>query len=155
VRSLLHIAVAMALATFAPARAIAGVGPGVTIVGTVTLTTADGGAWAGDGARVALMCGVDRAARNEVADDHGAFRFLNVPIDNCSIEAEVQGFYAPPVPIGVSDEQVVEVGLHLGVVPLRVGVNVGGTAPVRESKSLPRSCRSHTGPRRSPQQCQR
>jgi hypothetical protein len=110
----------------------------MTIVGTVTLTAADGRTWAGDGARVALMCEADSATRNEVADDHGEFRFLNVPIDSCSIEAEVQGFDTRPVPVVVSDEQVVEVGLHLGVVPLRAGVNVGGIEPVRESKGLPR-----------------
>jgi hypothetical protein len=149
VRSLLDVVVAMVLTAFAPASAIAAVSPGATIVGTVTLTAADGRTWAGDGARVALTCGTDGATRTEVADDDGVFRFLNVPIDSCSIEAEVQGFYMQPIPVVMSDEQVVEVGLHLGVVPLRVGLNVGGTAPVREPRMRPRSCRPDAGPRRS------
>src|SRR5438128_2098082 len=104
---------------------MAGVDPSATIVGTVTLTAADGSTWAGDGARVALACGTDRTTRTEVADDHGAFHFLNVPIDSCSIEADVQGFLAQPVPIVTSAQQVVGIELHLGVTPLRVGVNVG------------------------------
>jgi hypothetical protein len=144
VRSLLNVSVATVLTAFAPASAMAGVGPSATIVGTVTLTAADGSTWAGDGARVALACGADRTTRTEVADDHGAFRFLNVPMDRCSIEADVEGFLAKPVPIVASAQQVVGIELHLGVTPLRVGVNVGGTTPFHER----RCCQDPAGPTR-------
>ena len=147
--SLLNVFVATVLAAFAPASAVAGANPSATIVGTVSLTAADGSRWAGDGARVALACETDRTTRTEVADDHGAFRFLNVPIDTCSIEADVQGFVAQPVTVVIAAHQVVGIELHLGVAPLRVGVNVGGTARSHEPKMLPGSCRSDTGPRRS------
>jgi hypothetical protein len=80
-----------------------------------------------------------------VADAHGAFRFLNVPIDSCSIEADVQGFLAPPVTLVIAAPQVVTIELHLGVAPMRVGVNVGGTTPPRESQLRPGSSRSDAG----------
>ena len=154
-RSLINVSVATVLAAFAPAFALARVSPSATIVGTVTLTAADGNTWAGDGARVALDCGAGRTTRTEVADAHGAFRFLDVPVGSCSIEADVQGFLALPVTIVIAAQEVVGIELHLGVAPMRVGVNVGGTTPSHESKMLPRSCRSDTGPRRSSRPCTR
>ena len=125
--SRLHIVVVTLLTAFAPASAIAGVSPSATLRGTVTLMAADGLTAAGDGARVVLVCGAERTTRTAIADDHGGFRFLNVPVDTCSIDADVQGFFAQPVTVVTAARQVVEVDLHLGVVPLRVGVNVGGT----------------------------
>ncbi len=152
-RSLLNVSVAMVLTAFAPASVMAAVSPSATIVGTVTLTGADGSTWPGDGARAALTCGADRTTRTEVADDHGVFRFLNVPMDSCSIEADVQGFLVQPVTVVIAAQEVVGIELHLGVVPLRAGVNVGGTIPSHEPKMLPRSCRSDAGPRRSAKRC--
>ena len=128
-RSLRNISVAAVLSAFVPASATAVVSPSATIVGTVTLAAADGSTWAGDGARVILTCGGDGTTRTEVADDHGAFRFPNVPVDRCSIEADAQGFLAQPVTVVTTARQVVGIDLHLGVVPLRVGVNVGGATP--------------------------
>ena len=146
-RLLLNVFGATVLAALAPVSATTGVSPSVTIVGTVTLTAADGSTWAGDGARVALVCDEDRTSRTEVADDHGAFRFLNVPFDRCSIEAEMQGFFGQPVTVDIAAQQVVAIALQLGVVPLHVGVNVGGATPIHRPKTLPRSSRSDTGPR--------
>jgi hypothetical protein len=146
-KSVLHVSLAMVLTAFAPASAMAGACPSATIVGTVTLTAADGSTVAGDGARVELACGIDRTTRTEVADDHGAFRFLDVPVDSCSIEADMQGFAASPVTVVTADQQVVRIELHLAIAPLRVGVNVGGTAPVPASKMLPESCRPDAGRR--------
>jgi len=115
-----------------PASAIAVGSPTATIVGTVTLTAADGTIWAGDGARVILACGAG-GTRTDVADDHGAFRFPNVPVDRCSIEADVQGFLMQPVTVVTAAQRVVGIDLRLGVVPLRVGVNLGGTTPPEPS----------------------
>src|SRR5580700_9775677 len=81
--------------------------PTATIVGTVTLTAADGGMFAGEGARVIMACGADSTTRTEVADEHGAFRFQNVPVDSCSIEADVQGFVAQPVRVVTAADQVI------------------------------------------------
>ena len=154
-RSLLNVSVAAVLTAFANASAIAGASPSATIVGTVTLTAADGSTWAGDGARVALACGADGTTRTEVADDHGAFRFLNVPVDSCSIEADVQGFVAPPVTVVTVADEIVGADLRLGIAPLRVGVTVGGTASFQEPKMRGRSRRSGAGRRleRSAKKC--
>lgn len=143
--SLLNVSVAALLTAFAPASAIQRVSPSATIVGTVTLTDADGRTSPGDGARVMVACEVDATTRTEVADDHGAFRFLNVPIDSCSIEADVQGFVAQPVTVVMIAGQVVGIDLHLGIAPLRVGVNVGGT--LEDAKMPPGPCRSDAGRR--------
>ena len=126
---LLNLSVAAVLSGFAPGPAVAIVGPTGTVVGTVTLTAADGSTWAGDGARVVLACGADAITRTGNADDQGVFRFEHVPVDRCSIEADVQGFLAQPVTVVTAAQQVVGIELHLAVEPLRVGVNVGGTTP--------------------------
>jgi hypothetical protein len=101
----------------------------------------------GQGARVSLACAADGTTRTEVSDQDGAFRFLNVPVDTCSIQADVQGFVAPPVTVVTAADQIVGSDLHLGIAPLRVGVNVGGTVPSDELKSLRRSCRTDAGRR--------
>jgi len=156
-KNVVLVSVAMVLTAFAPASAMAGASPSATIVGAVTLTAADGRTSAGDGARVVLACGTDRTTRTEVADEHGAFRFLNVPVDGCSIEADVQGFVAQSVTVVTADQEVVGVDIHLGIAPLRVGVNVGGTVPVPGPTLLPGSCRSDAGRRleRSAKKCRR
>jgi hypothetical protein len=135
------------LTAFTAASPAAAVSTSATIIGTVTLTAADGGTFAGEGARVVMACGADSTTRTEVADEHGAFRFQNVPVDSCSIEADVQGFVAQPVRVVTAADQVVGTDLHLGIAPLRVGVNAGGTEPPREVKVPRRSCRPDAGRR--------
>jgi hypothetical protein len=156
-RALFNVFIAAALTAFVPASAIGGVGPSATIVGTVTLTAADGGTFPGEGARVTLACAADGTTRTEVSDQHGAFRFVNVPVDTCSIKADVQGFVAPPIRVLTAADQVAATDLHLGTAPLRVGLHVGGTVPFRVPKTLPRFCRSDAGRRleRSAKGCTR
>jgi hypothetical protein len=75
---------------------------------------------------------------------------LNVPVDSCSIQADLQGFVGQPVRVVTVADQVVATDLHLDVVPLRVGVNVGGNVPFHEPKILRRSRRSAVGRRLGP-----
>jgi hypothetical protein len=138
-RPLLNVFIAAAVAAFVPASAIGGGSPSATIVGTVTLTAADGGTFPGEGARVTLVCAMDGTTKTEVSDEHGAFRFLNVPVGSCSIQADVQGFVAQPIRVVTAADQVAATDLHLGIAPLRVGLNVGGTVPFQELKGLRRS----------------
>ena len=119
----------------------AAVNPSATVIGTVTLTAAAGDTFAAEGARVVMACERDRTLRTEVADEHGSFRFMNVPVDRCSIEADVQGFVAPPINFVAAADQVVTTDLHLGIIPVGTGVNVRGTAPSQTMKKLRRSCR--------------
>jgi hypothetical protein len=129
---------------FATASAVAATGPSATIVGTVTLTAADGDTFAGEGVRVVLACSTESATRTAVADAHGAFRFLNVPVDSCSIEADAQGFVAPPITVVAAAGETVGADVHLGIAPLVVGVHVrGGASFQRLRKSLLRKGYGH------------
>jgi hypothetical protein len=156
-RSLFNVSVAAILTAFAPSSAVAAAGPSATIVGSVTLRAADGGTFSGEGVRVTLACALEGTTRTDVSDEHGTFRFPDVPVDSCSIEAELQGFVAQPVTVVTVADQVVAIDLHLVIVPLRVGVNVGGTAPFQKPTMLPRSCRSDADRRleRSAKRCSR
>jgi hypothetical protein len=136
-----------ALTAFATAS-VAAVSQSATIVGTVTLTAADGDTFAGEGVRVVLECGTETSTRSDIANEHGAFRFLDVPVDACSIEADAQGFVAPRVIVVTAAGETIGTVVHLGVVPLRVGVNVTGTASSFAAKILRRSSSSDAGPLR-------
>src|SRR5216683_1492666 len=151
------IPIAAILILLAAASAEAFAAPSATIAGTVTLTASDGDTFSGAGARVTLACAADGTTRTEVSDEHGAFRFLDVPVDSCSIEADVQGFVAPPVTVVTAADETVGADLHLGIAPLRVGVSVGGTASFQEPKMLCRSRGSIAGRRleRSAKECSR
>ena len=128
------------LTVLAVASAGAAVNPTAKVIGTVTLKAADGSTVAAEGARVVMACVREGTLRTEVSDEHGSFRFLNVPIDTCSIEADVQGFVAPPIVLVAAADQVVAINLHLGIVPLRTGVNVRGIAPLPALKRLASGC---------------
>jgi hypothetical protein len=154
-RSQVGLAIAVVLSALAPPSAIAGVSPSAVIVGTVTLLAADGSTFRGEGARVTLTCLADGTTQTEVSDQHGAFRFQNVPIDTCSIQADVQGFAAPPINIVTDADQVAACELQLGLAPVRVGVSVGGTMLLHEPMMLPGACRSDTSPRPSAKRCKR
>jgi hypothetical protein len=137
-----------AMVTLMAARsAAASGGPGATIAGTVTLMATHGDTFSAEGARVTLACAADGTTRTEISDEHGAFRFLNVPVDSCSIEADVQGFVAPPVTVLTAADGMVVADLRLGSVPLRAGVIVGGTPSVQEPK-MPRRSRGCGAARR-------
>ena len=133
--------VAALLTVLATASSGAAVNSSAAVIGTVTLTSADGGTFPGEGVRVTLTCAANGTEKTEVADAHGAFRFLNAPVDRCAIEADVQGFVMQTVSVVTVADQVVATDLHLVVAPLRAGVNVKGTAPVQALRRLRRSCR--------------
>jgi hypothetical protein len=128
---------------------------GTLIVGTVTLTDAAGETFAGEGARVVLACGAENMTGTAVADERGIFRFLNVPVGSCSIEADVQGFAAPAILVVIiprapgapgalgelgAPGETVEADLHLAIAPLSVGVSVARVADSLPPKRPRRSC---------------
>src|ERR1700730_7280503 len=151
------VLIAAIVTLLAATSAAASGGPSGAVVGTVTLAAADGATFSGEGARVTLACAAEGTTRTEISDEHGAFRFLNVPVDSCSIEADVQGFVAPPVTVVTGADAMIVADLHLGIAPPRVGVIVGGTASVQEPKMLRRSRGSGVGRRleRSAKECSR
>jgi hypothetical protein len=140
-----NVLVVAVLSAFAPVLAIAGAGPSATVAGTVTLTATDGVTFASEGARVTLACVADALTRTEVSDERGAFRFLNVPVDTCSIEADVQGFAAQTMTVVTAADEVARTDLNLGISPLRVGVHLGGGVPLQVPKTSRKSRRSDAG----------
>jgi hypothetical protein len=154
-RSVVGLLVAAVLSALAPPSAIAGVSPNATIVGTVTLTAVDGSTFPGEGARVTLTCPADGTTSTEVSNEHGAFRFRNVPMDSCSIQADVQGFAAQPISLLTAAGQTAALDLQLGVAPVRVGLNVGRTVPFHESMMRSGACRSVRSSRPPAKRCKR
>jgi hypothetical protein len=144
VRPLHNVLVAAVLSAFAPVVAIAGDSPWATVAGTVTLTATDGATFAGEGARVTLACVADAMTRTEVSDEHGAFRFLNVPVDTCLIEADVQGFAAQTMRVITAADEVAQTDLRLRIAPLRVGVSLAGSVLWQVPKPLRKSRQSDT-----------
>ncbi len=63
-RPLLNLFVVTVITAVASVSATAGAAPGAAIVGTVTLTKADGGTFPGDGARVTLACAADGTSQD-------------------------------------------------------------------------------------------
>jgi hypothetical protein len=151
------VVIAAMVALLAAGSAAASGGSSATIAGTVTLMAADGDTFSAGGARVTLACTADGTTRTEISDEHGAFRFLNVPVDSCSIEADVQGFVVAPVTVVTAANGMVVADLNLGIAPLRVGVIVGGTPSVQEPKMQHGSRRPGVGRRleRSAKECSR
>jgi hypothetical protein len=149
--------IASMVTLLAAGSAAASADPSATIAGTVMLMAADGDTFSAEGARVTLACTSDGATRTEISDEHGAFRFLDVPVDSCSIAGDVQGFVGPPVMVVTAADGMVVADLHLGIAPLRVGVIVGGTPSVQEPKMVPRSCGpdAHRRFERSRKECSR
>jgi hypothetical protein len=138
------VVIGAVLTWLAATSAVAAVDSGAMIGGTVTLTAADGNTFPGEGVRVTLTCAADETPRTEISDQHGAFRFMNVPVDRCSIDADAQGFTMRPVTAVTVAGEMVEANLHLVVVPVRVGLIVRGAAPRHVPKRLRRSCRPDT-----------
>ena len=84
------------------------------------LTAADGDTFPGEGVRVTLACAAEGTARTEISDARGAFRFMNVPVDRCSIDADVQGLRMRPVTAVTVAGEMVE-PICMSSLCLRVG----------------------------------
>jgi Carboxypeptidase regulatory-like domain len=95
------------------------------IVGTVTLTDARDEAFDAPGVRLTLTCTtMPTATRVAISDDHGAFRFIDVPPDRCSITADLQGFAAATEFAVVRRAETARVAMHLDVAAVGAGVQV-------------------------------
>jgi hypothetical protein len=106
----------------------AGAGSHGTVAGTVTLTDASGQAFDAPGVRLTLTCAATPdATRVATSDDHGTFRFRDVPPDRCSIDAELQGFASTTALTAVSAGETVHVAMHLDTAPAGTGIRVGGS----------------------------
>ena len=90
---LLTLIAIFAVMVAAPAPVGSAAGSQGGVAGTLTLTDASGQRFDAPGVRLTLTCGATPdAARVATSDDHGTFRFQDVPTDRCAIGTDLQGF---------------------------------------------------------------
>jgi hypothetical protein len=95
------------------------------IVGTVTLTDATGETFDAPGVQLTLTCEtVANAPQVATSDEHGAFRFADVPPDRCSIAADLPGFGGVTECAVVRASETLPVTMHLDVAAVAAGIRV-------------------------------
>ena len=95
------------------------------IVGTVTLTDARGETFDAPGVQLTLTCEtLTNASQVATSDEHGAFRFADVPPDRCSIAADLPGFGGVTECAVVRAGETLPVTLHLEVAASDAGIHV-------------------------------
>jgi hypothetical protein len=122
---LLTLVAALTATVVAAAPVTADLHARATIVGTVTLTDARGETFDAPGVQLTLTCETQaNAPQVATSDEHGAFRFADVPPDRCSIAADLPGFG------GVTECAVVRAGetlpmtMHLDVAAIAADIRV-------------------------------
>jgi Carboxypeptidase regulatory-like domain len=95
------------------------------IAGTVTLTDARGETFDAPGVQLTLTCEtMANAPQVATSDEHGAFRFADVPPDRCSIAADLPGFGGVTECAVVRAGETLPVTLHLEVAASDAGIRV-------------------------------
>jgi len=90
-RILTRICWTVVLLASLPAEVAIAQTPTGTVSGTVALPSPDGQVAVVPGVTLSLTC-ADTEPRVDVSNETGQFRFADVPVGNCSIVAELQGF---------------------------------------------------------------
>jgi hypothetical protein len=95
------------------------------IAGTVTLTDARGETFDAPGVQLTLTCEtMADALQVSTSDEHGAFRFADVPPDRCTIAADLPGFGGVLECAVVRAGETLPVTLHLEVAASDAGIRV-------------------------------
>jgi hypothetical protein len=96
-----------------------------SVSGTVSLPSPDGQPVVVPGVTLTLTCsGVPRL---DFSTESGQFRFADVPVGDCSIVAELQGFKSAVKPLAVKQGEAADVSLRLDVDALHLQVSVVGS----------------------------
>jgi len=96
------------------------------VSGTVSLPSPDRQPAVVPGVTLSLTC-VDMEPRIDVSNETGQFRFADVPVGDCSIVAELQGFKSAARALAVKPGETADVSLTLDVDALHVEVSVIGS----------------------------
>src|SRR5712692_7487442 len=100
--------------------------PTGTVSGTVSLPSPDGQPVVVPGVTLSLTCaGIE--PRIDVSNEAGLFRFAEVPVGDCSVVAELQGFKSAVKALAVKPGETADVSLRLDVDALHVEVTVVGS----------------------------
>ena len=100
-----------------------------TVVGVANVTAAAGQTFPAPGVRLTLTCGIETTATTEVSNKEGKFEFANVPVGNCAVSAELQGFKSARAPLRIAAGDVIHLPLHLDLDTVYVGLTVTGVPP--------------------------
>ena len=95
------------------------------IVGTVTLTDARGETFDAPGVELTLPCDtIATAPQVATSDEHGTFRFADVPPDRCSVAADLPGFNGVTECAVVRAGETLPVTMHLNVAAVAAGIRI-------------------------------
>src|SRR5262249_56498482 len=92
------------------------------------------------GVRLTVVCAAETDARTGVSDEHGMFRFENLPIDTCNVTTDLQGFATGTLQAVTASGQVTTLRFVLETTPLFSGVVVTGTTPASPRTTSRTSC---------------
>jgi outer membrane receptor protein involved in Fe transport len=96
------------------------------VSGTVSLPSPDGQPVVVPGVTLTLTC-AEIESRVEMSSETGRFRFSDVPVGDCSIVADLQGFKSALKALVVKPAQAADLALQLDVDALHVEVSVVGS----------------------------
>ncbi len=101
-----------------------------SVVGTVTLTDANGHTVAAPGVELTLTCTGRRgeSQATTASNEDGAFRFADAPSGSCSLTADLQGFQAVTTTVLLRGAESARVEIHLDVAPVDAGIRVAGAS---------------------------
>jgi hypothetical protein len=105
------------------------------VSGTVALPAPDGQPATVPGVTVTLTC-ADAQPEVEVTDEQGHFQFARVPVGNCTVVADLQGFTSPTRTTVVKANASTEIALLLELEALHEEVTVVGNARTIESNPI-------------------
>jgi len=125
-RILTRICWTVVLLASLPAEVAIAQTPTGTVSGTVALPSPDGQVAVVPGVTLSLTC-ADTEPRVDVSNETGQFRFADVPVGNCSIVAELQGFKSSTTGLTVKPGDTADVSLTLHVDALHVEMTVIGS----------------------------
>src|SRR5258705_1609073 len=125
-RTLTRICWTVVLLASLPAEVAIAQTPTGTVSGTVALPSPDGQVAVVPGVTLSLTC-ADTEPRVDVSNETGQFRFADVPVGNCSIVAELQGFKSSTTGLTVKPGDTADVSLTLHVDALHVEMTVIGS----------------------------
>ena len=124
---LLFLAAVLAATVVASEPTASGAGSHGVIAGTITLTDARGETQAAPGVQLTLTCAATHdAALAATSDDHGTFRFADVPPERCVVTADLQGFAPATKAVVVRTAEELSLKIHLDLAPVDTGLQVDG-----------------------------
>jgi len=105
------------------------------VSGTVSLPSPDGQPVMVPGVTLLLTC-AGMEPRIDLSNETGQFRFADVPVGDCSIVAELQGFKSAVKALAVKPGETADVSLRLDVDALHVEVSVIGSQDTVEGSPI-------------------